>query len=173
VGFSLLAFIYRSANPRIVELGRVEGTDHLFRDVRNYAASTRTDPSVAILRMDAPLYFANAHFLADRVEALVAARPRLRHVLVNAASWNDVDADGARTLRSLYEALKEAGVGLHLVTLRGYARDVLGRAGLFQMLLDDRRLWSDAAEALEAIDLPPDSPLRRDAASESRPQRVF
>lgn len=167
VGFSLLAFIYRSANPRIAELGRVEGTT-LFRDVRRYAGSVRVDPSVVILRMDAPLYFANAKFLADRVARLLALRKEVRHLLLDASAMADVDADGARTLQALYHELKDAGVALHLVTMRGYVRDVVGRAGLWQTLLDDDRVWSDVAEALGALDLHADSPLRYGAAGEQR-----
>lgn len=167
VGFSLLAFIYRSANPRIAELGRVEGTT-LFRDVRRHAGFIRVDPAVVILRMDAPLYFANAKFLADRVARLLALRKEVRHVLLDASAMADVDADGARTLQALYHELRDAGVALHLVTMRGYVRDVVGRAGLWQTLLDDNRVWSDVAEALSALDLHPHSPLRFGVADEQR-----
>ena len=92
--FSLAAFVYRSANPRLLELGRVEGTT-LYRNTQRF--SVRTDPAELLLRMDGPLYFANAKFLSDRVIALVARRPEVKHVLLDSSGMPDVDADGART----------------------------------------------------------------------------
>jgi SulP family sulfate permease len=168
--FSLAAFVYHSANPRVVELGRVEGT-MLYRNAERFPV--RTDPSVLLLRMDGPLYFANAKFLADRVVALVTHRRELRHVLLDSSGMPDVDADGARTLADLDHLIRAAGATLHLVTVRGPVRDVLERAGLSDALLGEERYWATIEAAVAALDLPAESPLRTLSASEHRPARVF
>jgi SulP family sulfate permease len=168
--FSLAAFVYRSANPRLVELGRVEGTT-LYRNATRF--SVHTDPSVLLLRMDGPLYFANAKFLADQVLALVARRPEVKHVLLDSSGMPDVDADGARTLADLDLQIRALGATLHLVTVRGPVRDVLHRAGLSEALLGEERYWATLEEAVAALDLPAESPLRTLSTSERRPSRVF
>jgi SulP family sulfate permease len=168
--FSLAAFVYRSANPRLVELGRVEGTT-LYRNIERF--SVHTDPSVLLLRMDGPLYFANAKFLADHVLALVAGRRAVKHVLLDSSGMPDVDADGARTLADLDLQIRAIGATLHLVTVRGPVRDVLQRAGLSEALLGEERYSTTLEEAVAALDLPGGSPLRTRGASERRPTRVF
>jgi len=168
--FSLAAFVYRSANPRVVELGRVEGTT-LYRDAARF--SVRTDPSVLLLRVDGPLYFANAKFLADRLAALLAERPAVKHVLLDGSGMPDVDADGARTLGDLDRQVRAAGAILHLVTLRGPVRDVLVRADLFEGVVREARYWTTLDAALAALDPSAESPLRAPADGESQPARLF
>jgi sulfate permease, SulP family len=123
--------------------------------------------------MDGPLYFANAKFLADRVGALVAQHLEVKHVLLDSSGMPDVDADGARTLADLDTQIRAAGATLHLVTVRGSVRDVLERAGLSESLLGAERYSATLEEAVAALDLAPESPLRTIAESEHRPARVF
>jgi hypothetical protein len=51
-------------------------------------------------------------------------------------------------------------------------RDILGRAGLWEILLRDDAVHAGLREALAAIHLPPDSPLRQQEA-ERQGERVF
>ena len=168
--FSLFAFVVRAANPRVVELGRVDGTA-VYRDASRYPVNT--DPTVLVLRVDAPLYFANAEFLSDRVEALVARRPALQTVILNCATIGDVDADGARTLEELSRTLEERGVRLVLVRLRGPVRDILARSGFLQRLVDEGRYGRSVEAVLSSLDLPPDSPLLYPAPDEVTPRSLF
>ncbi|MEX2621008.1 MAG: carbonic anhydrase [Egibacteraceae bacterium] len=64
VAASLAMLLWRTANPHTAELGRVTGTAR-FRNTDRYP--TRTDPTVAILRIDGPRYFASAKRFDDRV----------------------------------------------------------------------------------------------------------
>jgi SulP family sulfate permease len=166
VAASLGMFIWRTANPHTAELGRVEGTTML-RNVTRYA--TRTDPRVAVLRIDGPLYFANAKFVEDRVLALISTRPELRHVVLDAAAVGDVDASGVHTLTEIDARLGEHGVTLHLATVRGPVRDVLTRAGLLPALVGEHRVHGDVDGALLALDLRPGSPLLEAGADERAP----
>jgi SulP family sulfate permease len=170
VAVSLALFVWRTANPHAAELGRVEGTTVL-RNVARYP--TRTDPRVAILRIDGPLYFANAKFVEDRVLALPSTRPELRHVVLDAAAVSDIDASGAHTLADVDARLAEQGITLHLATVRGPVRDTLARADLLHGLIEEGRVHAGVDDAVRALPLPPDSPLRATGAGERPPAQVL
>lgn len=170
VAVSLGMFVWRTANPHAAELGRVEGTTVL-RNIDRYPA--RTDPQVVILRIDGPLYFANAKFVEDRVLALSSTRPELRHVVLDAAAVSDIDASGAHTLAEVDERLIERQITLHLATVRGPVRDVLTRADLLPALVEQQRVHRSVDDAVGALHLPTDSPLRAGGDGERAPAQVL
>ena len=151
---SLAMFVWKSATPHIAELGRVRGAA-VYRNVERY--DTERDPPVLLLRVDAPLFFANAQHVSDRVLDLVAQRPALRTVVLDASAVTDSDADGAHTLHELDRRLGDSDVLLHLTTVRGPVRDVLHRSGDWTGL--SRRSHPDLPSALHALGLPSGSPL--------------
>lgn len=169
VAVSLGLFIARTARPHVAEVGRVQGTAR-YRNVERWEAST--DPRIAVLRMDSPLYFANAAFLYDRVQALVVGRPDLGHLVLVASAIGDVDASGAQLLAELDEELGVAGVQLHLVTVRGPVRDVLTKSGLWPRLVDSGRVHATVESAVRAAAGQTASPLLPDDAQEQAPPRV-
>jgi sulfate permease, SulP family len=169
VAASLGLVVWRTANPHTAELGRVPGTDRL-RNIARYP--TRTDPQVALLRIDGPLYFANTKFIEDRITALVHDRPALRGVVLDCSAVTDMDMAGEHALAELDQRLADLGITLHLATVRGPVRDILRRAGLWEGLAPGR-IHPGIPAALDAIGVPPDSPLRRRDADERRPQEVF
>lgn len=123
---SLATFVWKSATPHMTELGRVRGT-RVYRNIGRY--DTERDPHVLVLRADAPLVFATAQHVSDRVLALVARRPALRAVVLDASAVTDIGADGAHTLHELDRRLADDDVLLHLTTVRGPVRDALQRSG--------------------------------------------
>jgi SulP family sulfate permease len=149
VAFSLSVFLWRSARPHTAELGRVPGTD-AYRNIARWTGLT-TDPAVAIIRVDGPLYFANAQQLEDRLLALAEARSRVRAIVLDASAISDTDTDGAHALAELHQSLSDRNVHLHLATVRGPVRDLLTRAGTWQPLRDTGRIHRDIPEALTAI----------------------
>jgi sulfate permease, SulP family len=166
VAFSLVAFVYRSATPHTAELGRVEGSVEL-RNVSRYP--TRRAPDVAVLRMDGPLFFAATKRLQDRVADLVASRPELRAVVLDASAITDIDASGAHALHELADDLRIAGVELHLAMVRGPVRDVLERARAWD--LQGERIHASLADAVHAVD--PSGALWAPADDEEAPDHVL
>ncbi len=156
VAASLLVFIARTARPHVVEVGRVKGTAR-YRNVERWA--TRTDDRVAILRMDGPLYFANARFFEQRAQALVGDRPLVEHLVVVASGIGDIDASGTELLIELDDELKDGGVQLHLVTVRGPVRDTLANTDLWEAMLTSGRIHTTIEAAVRAIAGPNGSPL--------------
>lgn len=145
--FSLVMFVYRSSNPHTTELGRVEGTEE-YRNVHRWP--THTCERVALLRVDGPLFFANTKVLEDRVAALVAERPRVDTVVIDASGIGDLDASGAHVLHELDDDLAAAGVTLRLATVRGPVRDVMQRAGIWEHM--QGRIHPSAHAAVESAD---------------------
>lgn len=169
VVLSLGLFVARTARPHVVEVGRVQGTSR-YRNVERW--STSIDPRVAVLRMDSPLYFANAAFLHDRVQTLVASRPAVEHLLLVASAIGDIDASGAQLLTELDEELSAAGVMLHLITVRGPVRDVLANSGLWSRLADSGRVHPTVEAAVRAAVGPSSSPLLPEDVQAQAPPHV-
>lgn len=166
---SLGLFVYGSAVPHVAELGRVSGTT-TYRNVLAY--KTVTDPSIAIVRLDGPLYFANANFLRDRLLALVSTRKDLRTVVVDASGVSELDGSADHSLRDVMSHLKDAGIELHLTTIRGPVRAVMERSGLLEIVGRDR-IHSDIEHALEAAGFSADSAIRTPAAGEEADADLF
>lgn len=170
VGFSLAVFIFHTAKPHIAELGRVEGTS-TYRNVQRWA--THTDDRITVLRMDAPLYFANAKFLADRVHQLVVSHPAVHDVVLVASGIGDIDASGVQQLSDLDEGLQASGIRLHLVNVIGPVRDVLTNAGRWPELVDSGRVHASLSDAIQAITGASESPLMADVnLAEVPPERI-
>lgn len=157
VAVSLSVFLRQTAHPHFPELGRVEGTTR-YRNRARYA-EIHTDPAVLLLRLDAPLYFANSQAVADRIADLAVSRPGLRHVVFDASAMSWLDYSGTETLARLDRALRESGIELHLAALRGPPRDILRRTRHGRWMAEIGRLHPDVQTAVEALRLGPDSPL--------------
>lgn len=159
---SLALFVYGSATPHIAELGRVSGTT-TYRNVLKY--DTVTDPAVAIVRLDGPLYFANANFLRDRLLGIAATRPELRTVVLDASAVSDLDGSAEHSLRDVFTHLRDAGIELRLTTVRGPVREVMAKSGLIELIGRDH-MHPEIGFALEAAGCDPESPLRKPKAGE-------
>ncbi len=166
---SLGLFVYGSAKPHIAELGRVSGTT-TFRNVEAYR--TITDAHLAIVRLDGPLYFANANFLRDRLLALVASRPDLRTVVLDASAVSDLDGSADHSLREVIDHFNDAGIQIHVATIRGPVREVMTRSGLLARLGRDN-VHPDIESALDTAGYSLEKPLRSPESSEDHDADLF
>ncbi len=164
---SLGVLLWRVSRPHITELGRVEGTT-LLRSTARWP--TRTDPRVAVLRVDGPLYFADAARVADALRALPASRPELTAVVLDASAVSGIDASAAHEVASALAELDDAGVEVHLATVRGPVRDVLDRAD--EASLADHRRWHATVEEAVLAVVDPPSPLLAPAEGERAPAEL-
>jgi sulfate permease, SulP family len=169
VTVNLGGHLARGMRPSIIELGRVQGT-RAYRNVERYP--TVTDERGAILRLDGPLNFLSVQEVTGRLRSLAATRAQLEWLLLDASGLTGMDSTGVQALRSLQQDLAEAGVALHLATVRGRQRDVISRAGLWSELIEGTG-HADIADALAVIGLPDDAPLRRPAPFEVPPDDLL
>ena len=103
IGLALLFVIYESAFPQIVELGRLQGTT-VYRNVKQYPHAKRLD-SVMILRVGAPIYFANCSYVKESFEYYLEKHERhgktIRVVIMEMSPVSHVDATAMHELKEL------------------------------------------------------------------------
>lgn len=128
---ALAFFVWRTAVPHSAEMGRIPGT-MVYETTRH--PGVETCPQVPILRVAAPLYYANARFLEDRVMELASTRPDLRLVVLMCSSVNDMDTTAVESLRRVVGNLRAAGADLHLVGVIGPVAGIVERSGLADLL---------------------------------------
>lgn len=146
VVLSLLLHLWRSSRPHIAEVGRVPGTEH-YRNIERHAVETH--PEVLALRVDESLFFANARALEDRINAGVAARPGLRHVVLLCSAINAIDASALDSLMAINQRLHEGGLRLHLSEVKGPVMDRLGRSDFLKHL--SGRVFLSHHQAMQAL----------------------
>ncbi len=131
VAVSLALFLWRASRPHIATVGLVPGTEH-FRNVLRH--DVQVSPRLLCLRVDASMFFANARGIEDRVNAEVATRPELKHVLLQCSAVNDIDASAMESLEAIAQRLNDAGIALHLSEIKGPVMDKLHRTDFLQHL---------------------------------------
>jgi sulfate transporter 4 len=105
IGLALLFVIYESAFPQIVELGRLEGTT-VYRNMKQYPHAKRLS-SVMILRVGAPIYFANCSYVREMFEYYLEKRKSSGHVIevviMEMSPVSHVDATGVHAMQEMIE----------------------------------------------------------------------
>lgn len=132
---SIAVVVYRVSRPHIATLGIDEHTGFP-RDLAHDPDARPTD-GVLMLRVDAPLFFANAEYLRDHLadrEAEAAARAPLRIVILDASGIDDLDATGDHELRKIAGGYRERGVTLLLTFVKDEVREVMDRSGFTDLV---------------------------------------
>jgi high affinity sulfate transporter 1 len=125
---SFLVVNYRISSPHIAVLGRVPGTDH-FTDLKRHPQN-ETFPGVLVVRVDAPLIFANSHTVKDKVLEMADAEPSVHTVVMDLQTSPMLDITASDMLVELDQALAERGTDLRLAEAIGDVQDMLRSAGV-------------------------------------------
>ena len=125
VAISVLLHLYKTSRPHVAEVGLVPGSQH-FRNIHRH--EVETDPSLVSLRVDESLYFVNARFLEDLIQARVTEGCDIRNVVLMFSAVNEVDYSALESLEAINQRLTDMGVGLHLSEVKGPVLDRLKRS---------------------------------------------
>jgi SulP family sulfate permease len=158
VGTSMAHLLYRQSRPNVATLGRTPGGEY-----RDRAAADDATPlgDILVLRVDAPITFANADWLQRTLrEKVLAEEPRPTTLVIDGRGINLLDATGADALVALAEELEDAGVRLALVNLNAEVRAIIDRSGAKDELAQHVMLSATLLEALDALQ--EENPLRAD-----------
>ena len=128
---SILNHLYKESKPHVSVVGRIEGTEH-FRSVDRH--DVETFENQLSIRNDESLYFANTRYLEELIFELVAAKPRLEHVVLMCAAVNRIDLSALETLAKINETLHGLGIKLHLSEVKGPVMDRLATTCFFKSL---------------------------------------
>jgi MFS superfamily sulfate permease-like transporter len=150
VVLSLLLLIARASKPSIRVL-------HWDPGARTYVVADDGDddpavePGVLIVRVDGPLFFADANRVRDRLHGLVADAERktaVRTVVVDADSVSQTDTDGADILAQMATELRGKNIDLLLVRVHADVLDLWRRAGTIDVVGADR-VYRTVREAVD------------------------
>ncbi|WP_375688016.1 SulP family inorganic anion transporter [Pseudooceanicola sp. LIPI14-2-Ac024] len=155
VALSIVLHLWRSSRPHVAELGQVPGTGH-YRNIRRH--DVVCDASVLSLRIDESLWFGNARAVEGIVQRAVADRPNLRHLVLNCAAVNSVDASALESLELIMHRLSDQQVALHLAEVKGPVMDKLHKSAFVEDLTG--QVFLSQHEAM--MTLAPDTTRRAD-----------
>jgi MFS superfamily sulfate permease-like transporter len=146
VVLSLLVFLYKVMRPKVTTLARHE--DQALRCVVDHGL--RECEYIALIRFDAPLFFANSSFLEDQVTDRMQANQKLKHIVIVANGINDIDASGEETLSLLVDRIRSAGLDVSLSGVNESVMKVLKRTHLDAKIGEDH-LFATMELAIETI----------------------
>ncbi|NJD60423.1 MAG: STAS domain-containing protein, partial [Anaerolineae bacterium] len=127
---SLLFVVYRSSRPHLSSLGRVPGVPGAYSDLTRHPENQAV-PGIMILRLDSPIYYANAQTVRENIKALIAkADPPPYAVILDSAAQDNLDLTSAQMLRSLVRELKAKGIQIYAAEVHAPVQEAARRLGL-------------------------------------------
>ena len=146
VALSLTVFLYKSMRPTVVSLSRY-GDDSL-RDAM--AFGLKECAHIAVIRFDAPLFFANASYLEDQIADRRLKMEKLKHILIVANGINDIDASGEEALALIIDRVRSGGLDISLSGVNESVLKVFKRTHLLEKIRIDH-IYPTMEKAICAI----------------------
>lgn len=152
---AVLLYFHRGWQPHGAILGHV-GRLGGWHNVARYPEA-REVPGVAVLRWEAPLFFANCAGFRTQVRDIVRTR-QVSWVVVQCEAVTDIDVSAAQMLEQLDRELNGQGVHMAFVELRARLQILVFRYGLYETL-DRNRFYPTLEAGLAAIEGEPAGPI--------------
>ena len=134
---SVLLILYQSSRPHISALGHVPGIPGAYTDLKRHPENIKV-PGVLILRLDAPMYYANALTVRERIKALLAdTQPPPRAVVWDSTGQDTVDITSAEVIKGLLVELKNKEIDFYVAEMHAPVREFSQRTGLLDMIGED------------------------------------
>ena len=146
VVLSLAVFLYKSMRPQVASLSLYE--DEALHDSVTYCLSECR--LMEVIRFDGPLFFANASYLEDQIDAHLLTKKELKHIIVLANSINDMDATGEETLSLIIDRIRSAGLDISFCGINRSVMAVLKRTHLLAKIGEDH-LYPTIDKALKEV----------------------
>ncbi|XP_010499116.1 PREDICTED: probable sulfate transporter 4.2 isoform X2 [Camelina sativa] len=142
VGVSLAFVIHESANPHIAVLGRLPGTT-VYRNVKQYPEAYAYN-GIVIVRIDAPIYFANISYIKDRLreyEVAIDKRTnkgpdleKIYFVILELSPVTYIDSSAVEAIKKLYEEYKTRDIQLAISNPSKEVLLILARSGIVELI---------------------------------------
>jgi sulfate permease, SulP family len=146
----LLLVIEQASRPYLGVLGRVPGVPGAYGDVERHPDYEQI-PELLVLRLEAPLFYANATPVRDQVKTLVGASHPVPHaVVLEGGAIHRLDITSAEMLSQLTSDLHGAGVDFALADVRLPVIEMARRSGLLD-LLGHERVFVTIDEAVQTL----------------------
>ena len=139
IGQALLGLVYRFSRIELDVMGRVPDEKAAWGSIRNHP-ERRTYDGIVVVRLDAPLFWANASDACDGVLACVQeAGDDVRAVLLDLEATSQLDITSIDALELLLQRLQDRGIDLYLVRVSSGQADAGARR--FIERLGEERMW--------------------------------
>ncbi|WVZ63075.1 hypothetical protein U9M48_012740 [Paspalum notatum var. saurae] len=141
VGFSLAFVIHESANPHIAVLGRLPGTT-VYRNMLQYPEAY-TYNGVVVVRIDAPIYFANISYIKDRLREYELNLPnsnrgldvgRVYFVILEMSPVTYIDSTAVQALKDLHQEYKARHIQIAIANPNRQVHLLLSRSGIIDLI---------------------------------------
>ena len=148
VGLAVLGLVYRSSRVETDIMGKVPGEKAAWGSITGHA-ERRTYDGLVVLRLDVPLFWANAAQIHDRILSIVDEHPDIDALLLDLEATSQLDTTSIDMLELVLARLRERGIDLYLVRVFYRARLTLARAGFIDELGEDH-MWHSISAGVRA-----------------------
>ena len=147
---SLFAVLVDISRPRDAVLRRLI-SDGKFHDCLEDDEAENV-PGVIVYRLYAPLLFANAHYVVERIRKLVGeAGVELEWLIIDAQAITDMDVTAAQRFAELHREMLEQGVQIKIADAPRPFREELAKVGLSEAL-GSQQFFVSVKKAIEAFE---------------------
>lgn len=152
---SLIAVLVQISRPRDAVLRRLIN-DGKFHDCLEEDEAEDV-PGVMVYRLYAPLIFANARYVVERIRQLVeTAGPELEWLIIDAQAITDMDVTAAQRFAELHRELRDQGIQIKIADAPRPFREELAKVGLSDAL-GDQQFFVSVKKAVDAFEQRPKS----------------
>ena len=140
---SMIGLASQTAHPRVSVIGRKRGADVL-RPLSPEHPDDETFDGLLIVRPEGRLFFVNAQYVAEQIDALVTQyNPRV--MALDMSRVPDIEYSALQMLMEGEKRTTERGVVVWLVGLNPSVLEVMRHAGLYERLGRERMLFNARA----------------------------
>ena len=134
---SLLRFIWGASHLSVSRLGPVPGREHSYGNIEHPAERSPIQ-GLEILRLNGPLFFANALRFRNEVRALLSGSNPLKAILINLHANFGIDLSSTDMLLGLVAEAKKTNTEILFAELQDPVRQMFRRSGLLDRIGEDR-----------------------------------
>ena len=155
VASMLMLVIWHASRPHLSVLGQVPDTPGAYGDINRHP-NYQSTPRLLVLRLETPLFYANATPVRDAIKQLVGAtNPPPKTVILDIGANERLDITSVEMLAQLLATLRSAGIDLAIADARQPVIQMAQRSGLLDQL-GQHHIFHTIDEAVQQIQ--PDDP---------------
>ncbi len=148
---AILVMVYRSSRPHISRLGRSPGDSGAYSDMGRHPDNVPV-PGILIIRLDAPLYYANALTVRDHVIQIIKETEQpLKAVLFDAAVQDELDITSSEMLKGVIIKLNNQGIATYFAEVHKPVLEFGAKTGLIDLIGADH-VFSTVETAVRYIE---------------------
>ncbi len=162
---SLILFLYKTVNPRIVEVSKEEFTWR-FKNIEKYELSVC--PQIMFMKPEMSLYFANTESVLDKIMDRIKKRKKaLKFLVIDFESINYCDASAVEIINIFIDDLKIMGIDIYFINVNWKIKNTFNHSHL-HFMEDNWKILEWKKEAIEKL-----FPLLDSAFCKTCPAKIF